>query len=142
MPPADDSWKAEYKLWPLGMVSQVLRSGAAVALDKWASRSKKALPRLSWEKTPLVGSWEHQIANNHYREAYQQRGWHCLQHAYEMHGEGGDEEIKRFSIAARTLSCSAAKPVSTKSEPPDAAKSTCRPSSATGGRERAGIRLA
>ena len=101
MPPADDSWKAEYKLWPLGMVSQVLRSGAAVALDKWASRSKKALPRLSWEKTPLVGSWEHQITNNHYREAYQQRGWHCLQHAYEMHGEGGDEEIKRFSIAAR-----------------------------------------
>ena len=53
------------------------------------------------EKTPIVGSWEHQIANNHYREAYQQRGWHCLQHAYEMHGEGGDEEIKRFSIAAR-----------------------------------------
>ena len=53
--PADRSWEVEYRLWPLGLASQLLRRDAAIKLDKWAARSQRLLPSLSWASPPLEG---------------------------------------------------------------------------------------
>ena len=34
--PADRSWEAAYRLWPLGLAAQMLRRDAAIKLDRWA----------------------------------------------------------------------------------------------------------
>ncbi|KOO43074.1 upf0679 protein, partial [Chrysochromulina tobinii] len=109
---ADSSWQpiegypqlGGYRLWPLGMVMQILRVESRINLDKWASKSEKLLPRLEWPKPPPVGSWEEVLAKNHYLAAYTNRPYYPLQYAYEALPERGGsaaEARDRFLLAAR-----------------------------------------
>ena len=56
--PADRSWEASYRLWPLGLAAQMLRRDAAIKLDRWAlCRSSPHLsPRILSAPQPLMSS--------------------------------------------------------------------------------------
>ena len=79
----DPTWEAGYRLWPLGMVMQVLKRSATIRLDKWATKSLKLLPRLEWHAPPPAGSWAEVIAKNHYAVAYHVRPFYVLNYGYE-----------------------------------------------------------
>ena len=79
----DQSWEANFRLWPVGLVMQILKRSGTIRLDKWASRSKRLLPRLAWPSPPLPGSWAEVLAKNHYLAAFHQRPYYVLQYAYE-----------------------------------------------------------
>lgn len=116
--PADSSWQAEYRLWPLGLVSQVLRRGATIKLGKWAAKTAPMLPRLTFHSKPQEGSWEEIIAKNHYLAAYHARPYAVLQYAYEPTGQQGGggapdsaAERERFRLAAQLYEQTAAVPL-------------------------------
>ena len=44
--PADRSWEAAYRLWPLGLAAQMLRRDAAIKLDRWALCRSARSPRI------------------------------------------------------------------------------------------------
>jgi hypothetical protein len=97
--PRDTSWEGGYRMWPLGSVSQVLRRGATINLEKWAAKTAGMLPRLHFHRPPAEGSWEHTIATNHYLAAYHGRPYSVLQQAYEVPGQPAERE--RFLLASR-----------------------------------------
>ena len=96
---ADTSWEANYELWPMGLVSQIIRRGATVDVHKWSARATKRYPALEWHRPPIEGSWEEIVARNHYRAAYLGVPFHALQHAYKQ--PGAADERERFYLAAR-----------------------------------------
>ena len=97
--PRDPSWEMDFRLVPLGMVSQVLRRGATIKLDKWAAKTASMLPHLTFARAPDEGSWEQTVARNHYLSAYHGRPYCVLQLAYEE--PGAPEARDRFLLAAR-----------------------------------------
>ena len=76
------------------------------AAGRWAAKSAKLLPQLSWgPRPPPAGSWEEIVARNHYLAAYTNRPYYLLNYAYEALPERGGssaaEARDRFVLAAQ-----------------------------------------
>ena len=100
MHPRDESWRRGYQLWPVGLVSQVVRRGTPFDAQEWAARSARALPRLAFARPPQPGSWAEVVARNHYVPAYALRPFALLEAAYAAKGHAAAERAL-FNAAAR-----------------------------------------
>jgi len=98
MHPQDGSWQRDYRLWPWGAISRVLRRDAPFSPRQWARTSAALLPRLAFPSAPPLGSWAQVVLTNHYLPAYALRPYALLRHAYDA--LDADERRDGFRLAA------------------------------------------
>ena len=60
--PADRSWEAAYRLWPLGLAAQMLRRDAAIKLDRWALC--RSAPLASYSLSPSAPDVSQPLASH------------------------------------------------------------------------------